>query len=126
MPGPHGFAVRDPPSPRLRRDEPVETIDTDGNSVVRLARCCSLTANRPANKLARRRCRVHRIPSRVRDDHDTPLLPGETGGVVEAICPTAKSKFCPSGCFVAVRRAGDGFTWAVAAAPPGSLARHGR
>jgi hypothetical protein len=28
---------------------------------------------------ARRRCRVHRIPSRVRDDRDTPLLPGKDG-----------------------------------------------
>ena len=29
---------------------------------------------RPAITLARRRCRVHRIPSRVRDDRETPLL----------------------------------------------------
>jgi hypothetical protein len=28
---------------------------------------------------ARRRCRVHRIPARVRDDRDTPLLPGKDG-----------------------------------------------
>ena len=34
---------------------------------------------RPATPFARRRCRVHRIPSRVRDDRDTPLLPGKDG-----------------------------------------------
>ena len=33
----------------------------------------------PCDHLARRRCRVHRIPSRVRDDRDTPLLPGKDG-----------------------------------------------
>ena len=33
----------------------------------------------PCDHLARRRCRVHRIPSRVRDDRDTPLLPGWDG-----------------------------------------------
>ena len=36
--------------------------------------------------LARRRCRVHRIPPRVRDDRDTPLLSGETGKLIEVIC----------------------------------------
>ena len=30
----------------------------------------------PCDHLARRRCRVHHIPSRVHDDRDTPLLPG--------------------------------------------------
>ena len=33
----------------------------------------------PCDHLARRRCRVHRIPSRVRDDRDPPLLPGKDG-----------------------------------------------
>jgi hypothetical protein len=48
------------------------------------------SAVRPARRLiaheglaprhrSRRRCRVHRIPSRVRDDRDTPLLPGKDG-----------------------------------------------
>jgi hypothetical protein len=40
---------------------------------------CSLTGNPPCDHLARRRYRVHRIPSRVRDDRDTPLLPGKDG-----------------------------------------------
>jgi hypothetical protein len=35
--------------------------------------------NPPCDSLRTKRCRVHRIPSRVRDDRDTPLLPGETG-----------------------------------------------
>ena len=40
----------------------------------------SLTSSAsPCDQLARRRCRVHRIPSRVRDDRDTPLLPGKDG-----------------------------------------------
>ena len=39
-------------------------------------------------QLRARRCRVHRIPSRVRDDRDTPLLSGETGESVRVICPT--------------------------------------
>src|ERR1700676_3409614 len=35
-----------------------------------------------------RRLRVHRIPPRVRDDRDPPLSSGETGKLVEMICPT--------------------------------------
>ena len=37
-----------------------------------------LSPTRPAIACHARRCCVHRIPSRVRDDRDTPLLPGET------------------------------------------------
>ena len=41
--------------------------------------------NPPCNHdRARRRC-VHRIQPRVRDDRDTPLLPGWTGGVIAVI-----------------------------------------
>jgi hypothetical protein len=47
-----------------------------------------LSPARPAIACHAQRCRVHRIPSRVRDDRDPPLLPGETGGVVGVICPT--------------------------------------
>ena len=36
--------------------------------------------------------RVHRIPPRVRDVR-TPLLSGETGGIMPLICPTAKAKY---------------------------------
>jgi hypothetical protein len=47
-----------------------------------------LSPTRPAIACHAQRCRVHRIPSRVRDDRDTPLLPGETGEFVGVICPT--------------------------------------
>ena len=41
--------------------------------------------NPPCNHdRARRRC-VHRIQPRVRDDRDTPLLPGWMGGVIAVI-----------------------------------------
>jgi hypothetical protein len=45
----------------------------------------SLTGDPPCDHdRARRRC-VHRIQPRVRDDRDTPLLPGWTGGVIAVI-----------------------------------------
>jgi hypothetical protein len=37
-----------------------------------------------------RHLRVHRIPPRVRDDREPPLLWDETRGLVEMICPTGK------------------------------------
>ena len=55
------------------------TVLPYATSAVRPARRSSLTGDRPVNALARRRCRVHRIPSRVRDDRDTPLLQGKDG-----------------------------------------------
>ena len=45
--------------------------------------------------------RVHRIPPRVRDDRDPPLVTGEMRGIRSVICPTAPARICPSGCFVA-------------------------
>ena len=42
--------------------------------------------------------RVHRIPPRVRDDRDTPLMWDETAAVIEVICVGMKSKyFCEGG-----------------------------
>jgi hypothetical protein len=41
---------------------------------------------------ARRRC-VHRIQPRVRDDRDTPLLPGWTGGVIAVIWVVAEADY---------------------------------
>jgi hypothetical protein len=38
--------------------------------------------------LVSRNSRVHRIPPRVRDDRDTPLSSGETGGAIVMIWPT--------------------------------------
>ena len=59
--GPHGFAVR--------------------YNVVRPARLQdrSRGSTRPATAMARRRSRVHHIPSRVRDDARPPLLPERDG-----------------------------------------------
>ena len=96
--GPHGFAVRDPTlrqeaSPGLVpfRRNPGE----GGNSAVRPAHRPLAHGNRPANKLARRRCRVHHIPSRVPDDRDPPLLGDEMARTGELICPTKPAKcFC--------------------------------
>jgi hypothetical protein len=41
----------------------------------------------------RQRCRVHRIPPRVRDDRDTPLDWGETAGVLELIWGKREGKY---------------------------------
>ena len=43
-------------------------------------------------------CRVHRIPPRVRDDREPPLVTGETRGVKSLICPTREAEyFCAKG-----------------------------
>ena len=45
-----------------------------------------------------RTLRVHRIPPRVRDDRDPPLVSGETRRVNALICPTAREEyFCAKG-----------------------------
>ena len=42
--------------------------------------------------------RVHRIPPRVRDDREPPLVTGETRGIRSLICPTARAEyFCAKG-----------------------------
>ena len=54
----------------------------------------SLTGNPPCDSVSRQRCRVHRIPSRVRDDsRSAPLVGKGRGELVELICPTAKAKY---------------------------------
>ena len=55
------------------------------------ARCCSLTEDRPANTFRARRCCVHRIPSHVRDDRDTPLFSGQDGASSSADLPDGLS-----------------------------------
>ena len=45
----------------------------------------------PCDNAARRRCRVHRIPSRVRDDRDTPLFSGRDGGIASVDLPDGES-----------------------------------
>jgi len=61
VPGPHDFTVR------LQR----RSSSRAGNR--------SRRAIRPAIPSHAQRCRVHRTPSRVRDDRDTPLLVGRDG-----------------------------------------------
>src|SRR5216684_912501 len=56
--GPHDFAVRSNISRRRAVDR------------------SRIQRTRPAIPSRAKRCRVHRIPSRVRDDHDTPLCVG--------------------------------------------------
>ena len=48
--------------------------------------------NRPANKPARQRCRVHRIPSHVRDDGQRPSWGMRWRKLVELICPSRLGK----------------------------------
>ncbi len=53
---------------------------------------------RPAIPSRAKRCRVHRIPPRVRDDHDTPLLWGGMAKVLDVIWGVRKQKyFCKQG-----------------------------
>ena len=53
---------------------------------------CSLTGNPPCDHLARRRCRVHRIPSRVRDDaRSAPLAGKGRGELVDTDLPDGES-----------------------------------
>jgi hypothetical protein len=76
MPGPHDFAVR--------------------ISAVRLRVGCSLTNPVRAAlrfQLRARRCHVHRIPPRVRDDREPPLFRVRRGELVEMICPMAKADY---------------------------------
>jgi hypothetical protein len=70
------------------------TVLPYASSALRPARRCSLTEDRPANTPARRRSRVHRIPSRVRDDaRSAPLAGKGRGELVALICPTAKAEY---------------------------------
>src|SRR6266567_7041995 len=75
MPGPHGFAVR--------------------NNVVRPARgllAHEFSKEPPCDHLARRRCRVHRILSRVRDDRQRPSCRERTGRAGSADLPDGLSE----------------------------------
>ena len=49
--------------------------------------------SRPAITLRARRCRVHRIPSRVRDDRDTPLMRDRTAGDIEVIWVNRETEY---------------------------------
>ena len=68
------------------------TVLPYATSAVRPARREPLTSSiSPCDHLARRRCRVHRIPSRVRDDRDTPLCRERTGRAGRTDLPDGES-----------------------------------
>ena len=67
-------------------------------SVVRTRFVRSRGSTRPAIPARAKRCRVHRIPSRVRDDRDTPLEWDETAGDIEVIWVNRETEyFCKGG-----------------------------
>src|SRR5258705_10083249 len=74
--GPHDFAVR---SKHL--------------SSARFAITHRLIRTRPAIASRAKRCRVHRIPPRVRDDHDTPLWRGGMARVLDLIWGEWEQKY---------------------------------
>ena len=93
MPEPHDFAVRS----ALNRHS--DRQDADRNSAKALKRRSSAQTldhsreNPPCDHdRARRRC-VHRIQPRVRDDRDTPLLPGWMAGVIAVIWPGVEAVY---------------------------------
>jgi hypothetical protein len=62
-------------------------------SLVRVLSIAHRLITRPAIPLRAKRCRVHRIPPRVRDDHDTPLLWGGTRKVLDVIWGEWEQKY---------------------------------
>jgi hypothetical protein len=78
--GPHDFAVREKRLSSARRLS-LKSLST-----------------RPAIPSRAKRCRVHRNPPRVRDDHDTPLLWGGMARLIKMFLPTMEAKyFCKWG-----------------------------
>src|SRR4051794_17430499 len=93
MPGPHDFAVRS----ALARHSFRQHADGESDEGLETPVVCTTSdrsrANPPCNPdRARRRC-VPRIPPRVRDDRDAPLLPGWTGGVIAVIWVKAEADY---------------------------------
>src|ERR1035437_1040697 len=93
--GPHDFAVRDPSTPKASTGiVPVRRSFGEGGTAPFVS--APLTAHgKPAlqSRLRAQRCRVHRIPPRVRDDRDTPLKWGGTAGVIDLIWVRRKLKY---------------------------------
>src|SRR5712692_6216544 len=98
MPGPHDFAVRSDLTKRL--DRPCAACRSFSEGVeapfVRAPVVRSQTKARPAIADRARRCRVHRIPPRVRDDRDPPLFRVRRDELVEMICPTGIADYFAS------------------------------
>ena len=93
MPEPRDFAVRSAPTAPPIDEMPTEVL---AKALKRRSSAQTLDHSRENppcdHDHARRRC-VHRIPPRVRDDRDTPLLPGWTGEVIAVIWPEAKAVY---------------------------------
>jgi hypothetical protein len=89
-PGPHDFAVRDRLRQRSRRTSyhPPSFVEDGLQRRSSARRPIAHGKTRPAIPLRARRCRVHRIPPRVRDDSRSAPQLGETRGVTSLICPT--------------------------------------
>ena len=73
------------PSPVLRSARCQPKSGEDLETPVVCADVDHSRENPPCNHDRARRCCVHRIQPRVRDDRDTPLLPGWTGRVIAVI-----------------------------------------
>src|SRR4030088_595030 len=71
-------------TPASRRQDHT-TSPSASSAVVLHAANRSRRAIRPALASHAQHCRVHRIPPRVRDDRDTPLVWDETAAVIEVI-----------------------------------------
>jgi hypothetical protein len=93
MPEPRDFAVR---SALTRHSARRDADRNSGEGLETPVVCTTLDHSRENppcdHDRARRRC-VHRIQPRVRDDRDTPLLPGWTGGVIAVIWPREEAEY---------------------------------
>jgi len=93
MPEPRDFAVRSALTAAPIGEMPAEA---KGEGLETPVVCATLDHSRESppcdHDRARRRC-VHRIQPRVRDDRDTPLLPGWMGEVIAVIWPEAKAEY---------------------------------
>ena len=89
-PGPHDFAVRDRPRQRSCRAScrPASSGKDGWQRRSSARRPIAHEKTRPAIPLRARRCRVHRIPPRVRDDSRSAPFRVGRGELVEVICPT--------------------------------------
>ena len=93
MPEPHDFTVRSALTAAPTGEMPTEAKGEGLETPVVCATLNHSRENPPCDHdRARRRC-VHRIQPRVRDDRDTPLLPGWMAGVIAVICPAAKAVY---------------------------------
>ena len=93
MPEPRDFTVR---SALVRHSDRRDADRVSGKGLETPVVCATLSRSRENppcdHDRARRRC-VHRIQPRVRDDRDTPLLPGWTGEVIAVIWAREEALF---------------------------------